>query len=72
MFQTLKYIPAKVWFIEGELLGVLAFSVGGLLWLLIPFLDITEDGSARSKVIRQGGVLGLAFILLMTALGYLL
>src|SRR5713226_8146169 len=37
MFQTLKVLPAKVWFIDGEVLGVLAFGAGGLLWLLLPF-----------------------------------
>ena len=38
-FETLKFIPAKIWFIDGEVLGVLAFGIAGLLWLLIPFLD---------------------------------
>ena len=39
MFQTLKLIPAKVWFIDGEVLGVLVFGVVGLMWLLLPFFE---------------------------------
>lgn len=72
MFQALKYIPAKVWLIDGELLGILAFAIGGLLWLVLPFLDTTEDGTVRSRVIRGGGIFVLVFIIVMTALGYLL
>lgn len=71
MFQALKYIPAKVWVIDGELLGILTFAIGGLLWLLVPFLDTTEDGTVRSRIVRGGGIFLLVFILIMTALGYL-
>src|SRR3990172_451638 len=38
MFQTLKYIPAKILFFDGEVIGILAFMIGGLIWFLIPFL----------------------------------
>ena len=31
MFQTLKYLPAKILAIDGEVLGILAFSAGGLI-----------------------------------------
>ncbi|MGI9103269.1 MAG: cytochrome b, partial [Terriglobales bacterium] len=33
MFQTLKIIPAKIWFIDGELLGVLGFGLAGAVWV---------------------------------------
>src|SRR5215217_5038035 len=36
MFQTLKYIPAKILSFDGEVLGILAFGLGGLLFLLVP------------------------------------
>src|SRR5204863_6323239 len=39
MFQTLKLIPAKVLSFDGEVLGILAFTVGGLLLFIVPFLD---------------------------------
>lgn len=72
MFETLKFIPAKVWVIDGELLGILAFGIGGLGWLLIPFIDKTEEGTVRSRTVKIGGLFVVAFIVIMTALGYLL
>lgn len=72
MFQTLKYIPAEVLFLEGELLGIMMFALGGLVWLLIPFLDTTEDGTVRSRVIWGGGVVVLLFIVIMTVIGFVL
>jgi quinol-cytochrome oxidoreductase complex cytochrome b subunit len=39
VFQTLKYIPAKVFFIDGELLGIFGFSAAALVWVAVPFLD---------------------------------
>jgi quinol-cytochrome oxidoreductase complex cytochrome b subunit len=39
MFQTLKWLPAHVLGVEGELVGLFAFGVGGLLLILVPLLD---------------------------------
>ena len=39
MFQTLKYLPSKVLFIDGELLGIFGFSAAALVWIAVPFLD---------------------------------
>ncbi len=69
MFQTLKLIPAKVWFFEGEFLGVLAFGAAGLLWLLLPFFA----GHRRERMqrwITGAGVFALAYIAVMTLYGY--
>ena len=30
MFQTLKFFPAQVWIVDGEVLGVLLFGAAGL------------------------------------------
>ena len=70
MFQTLKLIPAKVWFFEGEFLGVLAFGAAGLLWLLLPFFA----GNRRERTqrwITGAGIFALAYILVLTLYGYL-
>jgi cytochrome b6 len=70
MFQTLKLIPAKVGAMDGELLGVLLFSVAGGLWLLLPFFD--PEGKGRgATVVKGAGVFALAFIVVMTIYGYL-
>ena len=39
MFQTLKMLPSHILGIEGELLGVLAFGLVGIVLIIIPFLD---------------------------------
>ncbi len=69
MFQTLKLIPAKIGPLEGEMLGVLAFGLAGLVWLLLPFFD-TREGR-RSRLITGAGVFALAYMVAMTAYGYL-
>jgi len=72
MFQTLKYIPPTILFIDGELLGIITFGIGGLFWLLIPFLDTTAEGTTRARLIKYGGIFILAFIVIMTIVGWLL
>ena len=43
MFQTLKWIPAHVLGLEGEMLGVMVFGVAGLAWMLVPFWEIRSQ-----------------------------
>jgi len=71
MFQTLKYIPAKVLFIDGEVLGILAFGLGGLFWMLVPFLNRTPGHGTRKKVFTVIGVIIVLFIAVMTIVGFL-
>lgn len=71
MFQTLKYIPAKVLFIDGEVLGILGFGFGGLLWMLVPFLN-KPDSSPRTKLFfKVFGIFAIMFIVVMTIIGFL-
>src|SRR5215208_353368 len=70
MFQTLKYIPAKVLSLDGEVLGILGFGLGGLVFLLVPFLD-AEGRPRLRKALTAFGVLVVAYILVMTVVGYL-
>jgi len=71
-FQALKLIPAHVLFIEGELFGIVVFTVGGLIWALVPFLDKKSKVDQRSGSFLGFGVLVVAFIIIMTMLGYVL
>ena len=71
MFQTLKYIPAKILFIDGEVLGVLGFGLGGLFWLLVPFLNRTPGHGTRKKVFKIIGIFIVLFIVVMTIVGFL-
>ncbi|MBZ5524916.1 MAG: cytochrome bc complex cytochrome b subunit [Acidobacteriia bacterium] len=69
MFQTLKLIPAKVGFIDGELLGIMAFNVAGLLWILLPFFD-KEGDQRRARWIMGAVIFALAYIVAMTIYGH--
>jgi cytochrome b6 len=70
MFETLKKIPAKVWFLDGEVVGILLFGVAGFLWMLLPFFDQTGRGRGR-KLIMGAGVFALSYIIALTVYGYL-
>jgi len=72
MFQTLKYIPSKILFIEGEVLGILAFTAGGLFWLLVPFLDRWSARGLRSTIFTAIGVIIIVYIAAMTLLPFIL
>jgi cytochrome b6 len=71
-FQALKLLPAHIWFLEGELFGILLFTIGGLVWALIPFLDKKSATGQRSKFFTLLGVLVVLFMVVMTFLGYIL
>jgi cytochrome b6 len=69
MFQTLKLLPAKLGPIDGELVGILLFSLAGLVWLLLPFFD---RGRGRAqRYIVGAGVFVLAYMAVMTTYGYM-
>jgi cytochrome b6 len=69
MFQTLKLIPSKVVFIDGEVLGILLFGLAGAVWILLPFLD---NGTRRigRKIVLGAGVFALSYIVALTVYGY--
>ena len=69
MFQTLKLIPSKVWFIDGEIVGVLAFGIAGLVWLLLPFFE-SYVPSRSKRWINGIGIFALAYIVGMTIYGH--
>lgn len=72
MFETLKLLPAHILFLEGELVGILFFGIGGLLWMLVPFLDREGTwGLSRKLLVRLGAVI-VAYIAIMTLKGYFL
>jgi cytochrome b6 len=72
MFQTLKYIPAKILFFDGEVLGILAFGLIGLIWLFIPFIDRRPEEHRTSRWFTAFGWLAIAFILTMSLIAYVI
>src|ERR1700751_2384533 len=69
MFQTLKLIPAKVFSFDGEVLGILAFAVGGLIWFALPFLD-SPAKPRRRPLFTLIGVMVVLYIVVLTIVGY--
>jgi cytochrome b6 len=70
MFQTLKFIPPKIWFIEGEVLGVLGFAIAGILFLLVPFLDRRASRGQASKAFTAIGIFAFIYMVVMTLISY--
>ncbi|HET9267643.1 MAG TPA: cytochrome bc complex cytochrome b subunit [Vicinamibacterales bacterium] len=69
-FQTLKYLPAKILGIDGEVVGIVAFGVAGLFLLAIPFLDRRAGRGQSSRLFTLIGVGIIAYIIVLTYLGY--
>jgi cytochrome b6 len=71
MFQTLKLLPSHILGIEGELLGVLAFGLVGLILIAIPFLDRPAAMAKTSSRLATGfGIALILYSVLLTYLGY--
>ncbi|HWO56672.1 MAG TPA: cytochrome bc complex cytochrome b subunit [bacterium] len=70
MFQTLKYIPARVFFVSGEFLGILGFGLGALLLILVPFLDKRAAREERNRLLAAIGWTVLVYMIVFTYLAY--
>ncbi len=71
MFQTLKLLPAKILFFDGEVVGSVAFGLAGILWLFIPFWDRKSARGEQSRLITYLGIVSLMYIIVFTIVGYL-
>jgi cytochrome b6 len=70
MFQSLKLLPARIWFVDGEIVGILVFGLAALLWTLLPFFDRHDDDGRRRRWITGAGIFALAYMAAMTVYGY--
>lgn len=70
MFQTLKYLPAKILGLDGEVVGIMAFNVVGLLLFIVPFVDKPPENRRRRLIFNVLGVLALLYMVVMTIVGY--
>jgi len=71
MFQTLKLVPGgEIFGVEYEAIPIVFFGLAGLFLLLVPFLDRGAARRGRSPLWSIGGVMALAFMVVMTCLGY--
>ena len=71
MFQSLKLVPGgEIAGIEYEAIPILLFGLGGLLLVLVPFLDRGVVRRGRSPAFTAVGVAALIYIVAFTAWGY--
>jgi cytochrome b6 len=70
MFQTLKYLPAHIMGIEGDVVGILGFGLAGLVVLLLPFLDRRTARGEKSPLVTWLAIAAIVFIIVLTYLGY--
>ncbi|HKP47792.1 MAG TPA: hypothetical protein VJT50_14425, partial [Pyrinomonadaceae bacterium] len=71
MFQTLKWLPAKILGMDGEVLGIMAFNLIAGLLFVVPFIDRDSSNRRRHLIFNVLGVTALLFIVVMTVVGYL-
>ncbi|MGE5621090.1 MAG: cytochrome b [archaeon] len=71
MFQILKYLPANIFFIEGEVFGIVLFSIAGLLWLLVPFWDSKSSRGSKNRLINYIGIAAVSIIIALTIVGWM-
>jgi cytochrome b6 len=65
MFQALKYMPAHILGVDGELVAISVFGLGGAALLFLPFLD---RGPRSGRFITWAAVGTLVLMAVMTAL----
>jgi cytochrome b6 len=70
MFQTLKYLPAHILWFEGEVVGIIGFTLAGLLLLLVPFLEKRSTRGEPSRLFTWIVVAAIVYIIVLTYLGY--
>ncbi len=70
MFQTLKLIPPTIWIVDGEVLGIMLFGIGGLLWVLVPFIDRKSPRGEKNKLLTYAGVFIVMYIIAFTIFGW--
>ncbi len=70
MFQTLKLLPSYILGIEGELVGVLAFGLVGLVLVLMPFFDRGTALGRKTRFSAAFGITLIAYMILLTIIGY--
>lgn len=71
MFQSLKLVPGgEIAGIEYEAIPILLFGLGGLLLVLVPFLDRGVVRRGRSPAFTAVGAAVLVYIVAFTAWGY--
>lgn len=70
-FQMLKMLPGKILFLEGEQVGMLFLTLGGVIWALAPFLDRESMVGRKSRLWMGYGIVVVLTIIGLTVMGYI-
>ena len=71
MFQTLKYIPPQILFIDGEVFGIMMFAVAGAVWMMVPFWDRKSSRGEANRLVNYIGLFAILYIIVFTIIGWL-
>jgi cytochrome b6 len=71
LFQTLKYLPSKILFVDGELVGVFIIGLAVIFLFLVPFLDRKAYRGEMGKLFTAIAIFLLVYIVAFTILGYI-
>jgi cytochrome b6 len=66
MFQSLKYVPARIFGINGELLMVMALAAGGIVLFALPLL--VGQSAKVQRLVRYVAAIVVLFMVVMTML----
>ena len=69
-FEMLKLLGNVLPGEFGEIAGILLFTLGIALWILIPFYDIGKESGQRARAAHYFGLLAVFALLATTVIGY--
>ena len=69
-FEMLKLLGAWLPGESGEVAGILLFTLGIALWVLIPFYDVKKESGQRARNAHYFGLLAIIALLATTVIGY--
>jgi cytochrome b6 len=69
-FEMLKLLGAWLPGAAGEIAGILLFTIGIALWILIPFYDSSKESGQRGRAAHYFGLVAVILLLATTAIGY--
>lgn len=70
-FYTLKLLPAHIWVIEGELVGMAGFGLLAIIWVTLPFWGTAQGDVVRTRRVAAAGALLLTYLVVFSILGHL-
>jgi len=72
MFQVFKFLPGEILLLPGELVGIVLFGIGILLWAIVPMWDKKTSKGNKNFILTYFGIFVIIFIVVFTILGFIL